>query len=168
MLPKIPLVDGSWAKYSGTINQHFYEIELRVWGDESHPSHDIVWLEVDVYCGPEFTETSLLRVDRKKFNEVYELEVIEGWTWTEAPGNQQPHLAAFSGPLTVPFEPKSDNLAAFAMAWGIEWPENRLSTHDLLVLLFDARMPAAKESIQKLRPHAGHESRQTANQSRSL
>ena len=137
----LPESEGAMAKYLGTLERNGqpridFEAHLRMAGTENKDGTALRVLEIKAVTVPKsgalHVEEARLRINPRLY-ELRKFRVEDGWFRTLEE--------------TFPFEPKGDltEVEDGLLILGKRPPENRLSVHDILGLMFGAQLTASEE-----------------------
>ncbi len=127
-----------------------YTLELEVLAVEDKPDKPLSkWLLVQITDdGRGYIESAYIKVDVKVWENLKQLEIVEGWIEAKSPEIkrflEELELAENGHGLVVPFDRQRDLLSAVK---GLELPKQRLSVQDAIALFFADRIPVAAVPI---------------------
>lgn len=152
IVPQIRDEEGHVTSYKGDLwyeplskNQRkYFDISFVTMGDEDVGDDRCRWLKITIVqaCNiGSYTETGYVLIDMGRWRQSQQLGIKRGWVFGSSASIRERlkelHPEGSIVSLVTQFDGQRDTLLELAGHYGIMIPENRLSLHEALVLLFD-------------------------------
>ncbi|MEJ7592622.1 MAG: hypothetical protein WKF77_13810 [Planctomycetaceae bacterium] len=159
-LATIPTEDGAWIEYEGyselgPTHKTRYSARIEAIGPGQHEGKSGRWLKMEVNSGPDGEplhqkETAVVLIDPVAYETDGEAVILEGWF--EYPAKEK-NESGESLVHVLRFDPKGDMTRTKEDLKILEFDFSaaRLTVHDVMALLFNAKLPDSPSPFRQLR-----------------